>query len=327
MENSKIREKFDFLFIIPMEEEFDTFTELIKFKYSKDFGSEIFYFLDLPNSNYNGIAVINFRKGISRALDVTRKALNLFDIRMVINMGIAGGLNDVLKLGDIVIPETVIHYQADSKARPKDKLDHSYKIEHSPKYYNTNHSLITCIQNFKYHELNLFKEFQENCSAFQVDLDLNEKLKRFINIKPKYYVGKHASGDTVSASKAFIDEIKAVDRNIISIDMESAGIYYVTSEFTKPIPTLMIRGITDLADDKKKDFDKIQGGIFRRYAMWNVVKFFLTLISAISFQKRFSEIGLLRFPKELKLNESQKEIRDILSQEPYRSKDPRRKYP
>ena len=76
--------------------------------------------------------------------------------------------------------------------------------------------------------------------------------------------------------------------------MEAAGIASVTWELPNSIPTLIIRGITDLADEKKKEFDKTKDGVFRKYAMCNAVEFFLVLIHSNSFQKMHEQISFFR---------------------------------
>jgi hypothetical protein len=43
------------------------------------------------------------------------------------------------------------------------------------------------------------------------------------------------------------------------------------------VPALVIRGISDFGDNRKKELDTIGRGVIRRYAMRNAVRFFLLL--------------------------------------------------
>ena len=60
--------------------------------------------------------------------------------------------------------------------------------------------------------------------------------------------------------------------------MESAGVARACQDRKKPVPFLMIRGISDFSDERKKILDNIQKGILRKYAMNSAINFFLSLI-------------------------------------------------
>lgn len=316
------KEKFDILFIIPLGEEFETFSDIIEIRDQRIHGTETFYFVEIPNSNYSGIVAICFESGISRAINITKTALSFFDVKMVINIGIAGGLNDELKLGDVVIAKSVIEYQADSRAQPKIGDEGSYEILRSPNTIPISHSLIQNINHFRFSEKPFFIRFQEISNNFLNHLKLNGKAKKFVNKRPNYYVEKIASGNTVIATKILSEELKkSIERKIFIVEMEAAGIARATWEILKPIPTLIIRGISDFADEKKSELDNIFHGVYKKYAMHNAVHFFLVLIQTNSFQKLFKEIYFFRIPDELKLNEIQRKLRDALSQNPYRLKN------
>lgn len=316
------KEKFDFLVIIPLKEEFRTFKELIHIKDTRIYNGESYFILEFPKSNYTGIAVICHGSGITRATNITNKALSFFDVRMVINIGIAGGLNEDIKLGDIIVAKYIIEYQANSKVTPIPESDETYQTDSSPEYFKINHVLEQLINNFEFTEEKLFKQMQNVLSEAFKELEIdNNNLNKIVNNRPMYYTGKIASGNTVIAAKPFIDKIKKIDRKIDIVEMEAAGIMHATSERPNPIPTIIIRGISDFADERKKALDNTKEGIFRKYAMHNATQFILFLIWAESFKKSFESITFFTVPYELKLNETQRKIRTVLSQDPYKLKN------
>lgn len=315
------KEKFDFLVIIPLKEEFRIFRELIIIKGTRNYNGDSYFILEFPKSNYTGIAVICHGSGTTRATNITNTALSFFDVRMVINIGISGGLNEKLKLGDIIAAKYVIEYQANSKVTPKPENDGIYQIDPSPEYFRINYVLEQIINNFEFTEEKLFKKMRKVLSGVLKELEIGVNLNKIVSNKPMYYTGKIASGNTVIAAKSFIDLIKKIDRNIDIVEMEAAGIMHATSERPNPIPTIIIRGISDFADERKKALDTTKEGIYRKYAMNNATQFVLFLIRAESFQKAFKSITFFSVPYELKLNETQRKIRDVLSQDPYKLKN------
>jgi hypothetical protein len=56
--------------------------------------------------------------------------------------------------------------------------------------------------------------------------------------------------------------------------MEAAGVLCAT--YGMSTETVIIRGISDLADDRKQGMDRIGGGGLRRYAMENAISILLT---------------------------------------------------
>ena len=314
------KEKFDFLFIIPIKEEFNYFQEIISIKETKQYNSDYFYILDIPNSEYTGVAAIDINPGIGRSIQVVNRALFHFDVKMIVLIGLAGGVDNSLKLGDLIIADVIFEYEANSKAVNNERTEELYQIIPSPNYWRINFSLERYLHHFQFIEPNLFKEFQSEANVFFNKLDLDNSLKEMVNDTPVYKIGRIASGNIVATSKAFIDELKKRDRKILAIEMEAAGVLRAASEINGPIPTLIIRGISDLADERKKDFDNIKEGVFRKLAIRNAIHLFLTLIHANSFEDVFKKY-FYRFPELLRLNNIQRNIRDILSQEPYSSQN------
>ena len=89
----------------------------------------------------------------------------------------------------------------------------------------------------------------------------------------------------VGRTTFFVDWLKnRRDRKYLALEMESAGI--MTAAHTRATSTLIIRGISDYCDDRKKELDKIGNGVLRRYAMSNAIALLWTLID-LSLVKRY----------------------------------------
>jgi nucleoside phosphorylase len=62
--------------------------------------------------------------------------------------------------------------------------------------------------------------------------------------------------------------------------MEGAGMMAAAQRRAKPANTLVLRGISDLADERKSELDKIGGGGLRKLAMTNALDYLLALVDA-----------------------------------------------
>jgi hypothetical protein len=60
--------------------------------------------------------------------------------------------------------------------------------------------------------------------------------------------------------------------------MEAAGIMAAVWDEIRPKRSLVLKGISDFADERKTDLDATRGGLFRRLAMRNCVRFLWLLL-------------------------------------------------
>jgi hypothetical protein len=99
--------------------------------------------------------------------------------------------------------------------------------------------------------------------------------------QPELYSGHVACGPVVSAAPAFTHFLKKRDRKYLAIEMESAGVLAAASERLNQPATIVIRGISDFADERKAHLDNTGGGAFRYVAMHNAVKLLCCVLASI----------------------------------------------
>ena len=93
------------------------------------------------------------------------------------------------------------------------------------------------------------------------------------------HLGAIASGNVVAASSAFVDELKSINRKFVAIDMEAAGVASAAAERIHPIPCLVVRGMSDRANEGKKILDEQDNGAWRRYCVRNAASFLRNLLT------------------------------------------------
>jgi len=152
--------------------------------------------------------------------------------RYVLMVGIAGGIpQDDLDLGDVVVAEQVVGYDygkiTDKGIKPRDRV------------YPASALLLDRVRNF-----------WDDSWAEQVGVNRPVNAKR---PRSKLFVGPVASGDKVIASIEFREQLLTHWPKLIAVEMESEGVF--AAAFDRPqIPaTLVIRGICDMADERKSD--------------------------------------------------------------------------
>ncbi|HTN87718.1 MAG TPA: hypothetical protein VL242_28755, partial [Sorangium sp.] len=103
--------------------------------------------------------------------------------------------------------------------------------------------------------------------------------KELVRERPDLMVGAIACGDTVGAAEAFGSALKRQrNRNLMALEMESGGLLAAVHAKADLSRTLVIRGISDCSDERKKELDRIGAGALRRYAMGNAIELLWQLL-------------------------------------------------
>jgi nucleoside phosphorylase len=170
-----------------------------------------------------GLASINRMGNVGAAVAATR-LLEIFDLDLVVNIGLAGGVDkNKQALGDIIVARQIRYYEA-GKVKPS-------KLEVAPEYSDLHSSFVRSLETSDLKNWPLGASIQG--AARQV------------------FFGTVASGEKVIADAQFVQSLLSQDRTIVGIEMESHGIAAALRGRKEKF--LLIRGISDLADAKKND--------------------------------------------------------------------------
>lgn len=102
--------------------------------------------------------------------------------------------------------------------------------------------------------------------------------KNMVRPAPRHTVGPIASGPIVGAAETFRDWLLASNRRYAAIEMESGGFLKAVDKYGRGAGAIVIRGISDLSDNRKKELDRIGRGGLRRYAMQNALRYIWLLL-------------------------------------------------
>ncbi len=189
-------------------------------------------------------------------------------------------------LGDVVVADQVDSYLDRSKAVPNG--EDRFTLIPGGEVYRPTAALLPPIRNMQFAHTETYENWSESCRLFLEHNVTPEELKElsdngWIGNNVTLAIGHLASGPTVGAAKAFANWLKNRDRNILCLEMEAAGIAGAVNELIAAVNFIVVRGISDLADENKGELDRKYHANMRRYAMHN----------AIQLLKRLMDIQLL----------------------------------
>lgn len=184
------------------------------------------------NINNKEYILVQCGVGKVNAARTTQILIDKFEIESIINIGSAGGINENLKIGDIVIGEQLVQHDFDVTAFGREK---GY-ISDTGKFFKSDKSLIEQIS----------KKLKNNQQKFNV------------------IIGTIATGDTFLTNVNQKEIIKN-EFNCDCIEMEGAAVAQVCT--LDNIPFVVIRGISDVPNEKNNiDFDAYLNIISKRIA-------------------------------------------------------------
>lgn len=170
--------------------------------------SDLIYYSGMVNSK----EYIVIKSGIGKvnAARVTQLIIDKFDIEYIINVGVAGSLNDELEIGDIVIAKELVQHDFDTTAFGDEK------------------GFITGSGKMFASDLKLVEKYINNSLTYKNDY--------------KIFTGIIASGDIFCTEKTMKEKIHS-KFNADCVEMEGAAIAQVCT--LNKVPFVVIRAISD----------------------------------------------------------------------------------
>lgn len=199
---------------------------------------------------------------------------------LVINVGIAGMMGDDARIGDVVVATSIDYYSHRGAIAdpPRDREGGSVidGIMLGGKAIPVPQMVVSTCRRHLEGDLTL-RDTKNPESLSNPGGILPEQLTRLIDEKlthpkPRLHFGHIACGPFVSKSKDFKSILSNRDRNLLAIDMESAGVAMSMNEKYPDIPYLVIKGISDPGDARKKTIDELFHGENRSWATRNAFK-------------------------------------------------------
>lgn len=267
------RRRFDVGIVIPLREEFRYAVEVAPVLESISHEGTYFYLLDFGSTS--AVCCLVGQMGPLPALQATNRLLEFADVKLVVVLGLAGALHDDVAVGDVVIASEVNEFQANSKAEPSAD---GYEVRYSGRHWPLNFQIREAISHFEFSSHDTFSSWQATTSEDYDKLDVPDKVS-ICSSPAAMHFGPIASGNVVAASSAFVSEVRSINRKFVAIDMEAAGVELAAAERIYPTPCLVVRGISDRANENKSVLDAQGKSSWRRYCVRCATSLLRSLLS------------------------------------------------
>jgi nucleoside phosphorylase len=265
---------FDVCLIMPLGEEFGYARDILRFEDPIDDGTYFLHPFSVPGSSVRGIAVVLFEMGLAAAAVAATRMLTVYQTRVLALVGIAGALSPDLRLGDVIVASSVDEYLHGAKAKPGPDAD-SVEYELGGASWQAAPQIVNFANNFRYltGAGASFTAWQERARGRR-DRSLAARIPALAGERPDYFVGSLATGDIVSAAQSFACWLRKHNRFRAAIEMEAGGA--ARAIYRHPAQLIVVRGISDLADERKDELDRTwtggaDPGAWRKYATHNAV--------------------------------------------------------
>jgi nucleoside phosphorylase len=272
------RRQFDVGILVPLREEFRYVVEVAPQLESLSHEATYFYRLDF--GSISAVCCLIDQMGLLPALHATNRLLEFADVKLIVLLGLGGALNDDVSVGDVVIASEVSEFQANSKAEP---AGDGYQVRYSGRNWSLEFRIREAISHFEFSSDDAFSSWQATTSENYAKLDVPGKAS-ICSSPSSMHFGPIASGSVVVASSAFASEVRRINRKFVAIDMEAAGVALAAAERIHPLPCLVVRGISDNANEKKHTLDEQGRGSWRRYCVRNATSLLRSLLAWEGFQ-------------------------------------------
>lgn len=273
---STVDQRIDIGLIVALREEFDYLTDLAKFSepvFDDDKVVTYYPFL-LPSSDadtpFQCVAVVS-GMGTDRAAIHTDRLISRWRPSAVVNVGVAGAIDDDVLLGDVVVARQIDNYLSAAKAIRSETGAYDFRLAGDPfkadNYLTSRLSELTIAHPHAHHlfEAAITKDYAESGEVISVFVT-----RGFMRSSPSIVEAHVASGPIVTQASSFAQWLKNTrDRSIKAIEMEGGGMALSAYAQKHHYRTLMLRGASDFGDERKKDFDNTGGGAIRRFAVRN----------------------------------------------------------
>jgi adenosylhomocysteine nucleosidase len=214
-------------------------------------------------NNIKTVVVFSRWGKVAAAITVSSLIIE-FKITELIFMGVAGAINDALKIGDIVIANQLIQHDMD--ARP---LMEKYEIPLLGKtYFESDLTLLAAAEEAgnKF----IHAQFHEFIKPTEIE--------RFALHQVKLRIGHVASGDQFFASQHHKDSLLSALPETLCVEMEGAAVAQVCYEYH--LPFIVIRVISDESNAHSAiDFPDFIANVSSKYAQAVIKNMFYAINS------------------------------------------------
>ena len=220
----------------------------------KDSKGYIYYRTTIPSMwdarDYNVVIGIIGSAGNSSTAVTTTYFIEKFSPKICFLVGIAAGVRDKIKIGEVILSNKIAAYEMAAIIRQQNrKVKHAPEIDIQKVSFPVKQDLV----NYHGDKDRLIKSFELYKGTFPLaPRGKKQEFKKHVANEIDFKISTIASGEKLLRDPSILEDLRdTVDRKIEGGDMESAGFY--TACYQASQNWLVVRGISDFGDDLKSD--------------------------------------------------------------------------
>lgn len=254
------------LAIIALDEEYSAFLEEFPDKKDLSTATQLRFEHETGEDQVRLFSVLSNKMGAKSAGFSAEETIKLLKPQAVVVIGIAGGLSNDVKLGDVCVSNEIIDVLHNNKFVDGPNGQGESNVRFAPDFYAVNAEYLSSFTFLKIHPKlkEKYVQWQETAKGNALSLDITLDADAEYNL----VLGPVVCGP-VSASKKFNDTLKNINRKCIALETESGGVFSWCDKFH--VPVVALRGISDMADAHKNNLETSYSGNYRKLAMKNAI--------------------------------------------------------
>jgi nucleoside phosphorylase len=258
---------FDIGVVVPLEQELIKVMECFVSIEDHSTDSIFCHVVESGNPDIKMVVVQQQGMGKMHATNAANFLLGQYHLGLLVCLGIAGSLNDDMRLSFVCYSGKVADVLDNNKVTDIDEEEAS-DTEFSPTHYDTPENFTQAF-GFMRTQPSIRPAYLEwQCEREKVARnEITSEVpapggKTELIGKPETMSGVIACG-MVSKSEIYNKKLRKIDRAILAVETESGGVF-AQGRYHDNVPTMAIRGISDYADKDKKKLENASKGAVRR---------------------------------------------------------------
>lgn len=231
------------------------------------------------------VVIVGFEWGNGPAQDVWREVLSKYVAKVAICTGIAGAVTKDAQLGYVYFASSITDLTQRAKLQEDNNGD--VRTSYDPVGFECDQDILRRLnrRRLSIGEQSEYKKWQRGCSLRNSAKIAAAQVSQYESpgkslSTPIATAGTIASVNTVIASTKALTDVKRSGRKVVCVDTESAGFIRELKRYPSVTP-LVIRGISDFADEEKAVLENDYSELFREIAIANVASFLHHNFSAL----------------------------------------------
>jgi len=203
----------------------------------------------LARRDYEVVLTCLGRAGNALSAAAVQDVIARYRPQLVLLMGIAAGMRDKVRIGEVVFSERIVAYEPAAMARTPEGHPH---LEPRPEIRTVSHRVQQDLVHYRPDEARLRERFERRGGSFPLPSSGNEALyQEHVATRLMVKLATLASGEKLLRDPGKLREIRSLHGKTEVAEMEAVGLMEACER--SGLPWLVIRGISDFGDELKDD--------------------------------------------------------------------------